>query len=548
MLIRIVIASVLIGSMLVFQSRYHIFHFATDWLLYFACVVAGLSGIYWYLLRTLQKLPLLAYFQVGGDIVLISWLVTLTGVIDSNFSILYHVAIISASIILYRRGGYLAASLASILYGSMLDMQHYNLFGYVRSQNFTSQQVLYLLLVNILSFYLVAFLSGYLSERLRRTRQELRKKSSDFEDLRVLNDHILRSVGSGIVTMDLSGQVTSWNNGAENITGYALEEIRKRWRAVFGDSIKGLFGQTDELKAGPVRFEGQIVKQNGVPATLGFTATLLRDEHEQVNGIIVTFQDITRLIEMEDRMRRQERLASVGSLAAGIAHEIRNPLASLSGSIQMLREELHLHTDSKHLMDIVLRETDRLNMIITEFLDYARPRPFGRERVDLDAILSETLVLFRNGRECHDGIAVRTEMHPGVAVMGDAQRIRQVFWNLLINAAQAIDGRGTITVSAAPGEKGLAEEVIIVLADDGAGMPADNLKKIFDPFFTTKTNGTGLGLAIVYRIIEDHGGSISVTSRQGRGTSFTIRLPMALPLPPASPVRISLSGETERTS
>jgi signal transduction histidine kinase len=247
-------------------------------------------------------------------------------------------------------------------------------------------------------------------------------------------------------------------------------------------------------------------------------------------------------------MRRQERLASVGSLAAGIAHEIRNPLASLSGSIQMLREELHLHTDSKHLMDIVLRETDRLNMIITEFLDYARPRPFGRERVDLDAILSETLALFRNGRECHDGIAVRTEMHPGVAVMGDAQRIRQVFWNLLINAAQAIDGRGTITVSAAPGEKGLAEEVIIVLADDGAGMPADDLKKIFDPFFTTKTNGTGLGLAIVYRIIEDHGGSISVTSRQGRGTSFTIRLPMALPLPPVSPVRISRSGETERTS
>ena len=228
MLSRIVLAAILLGSLLVFQSHYHIFPFTSNWLLYFAGVIAALSGIYWYLLRTIHRLPLLAYLQIGGDSILISWLVTLTGVIDSNFSILYHVTIISSSIILYRRGGYFAASLASILYGSMLDMQYYNVLGYVRSQNFTSQQVLYLLLVNILSFYLVAFLSGYLSERLRRTRQELREKSIDFEDLRVLNDHILRSVGSGIATMDMTGQVTSWNNAAEQITSYSLDEIRDR--------------------------------------------------------------------------------------------------------------------------------------------------------------------------------------------------------------------------------------------------------------------------------------------------------------------------------
>jgi two-component system sensor histidine kinase PilS (NtrC family) len=214
----------------------------------------------------------------------------------------------------------------------------------------------------------------------------------------------------------------------------------------------------------------------------------------------------------------------------------------------MLREELHLQADSKHLMDIVLRETDRLNTIITEFLDYARPRPFRREEVDLDAILRETIVLLRNSREYHEGITVHCELRPGAAVMGDAQRIRQVFWNLLINAAQAIDGQGEITVSAAPGKKDAAEEVIIVVADRGKGIAADHLNKIFDPFFTTKTNGTGLGLAIVYRIVEDHGGTITVRSRQGRGTAFTIRLPLAFPSLPASTVQPSRRGATERTA
>jgi two-component system, NtrC family, sensor histidine kinase PilS len=430
----------------------------------------------------------------------------------------------------------------------MLDMQYYNLFGYVRSQTFTSKQVLFLLLVNILSFYTVAFLSGYLSERLRRTRQELREKSIDFEDLRVLNDNILRSVGSGIATMDMTGQVTSWNNAAEQITGYALEEIRERWRTVFGESIKGLFGQTDALKAGPVRFEGQVTKRSGVQATLGFTATLLKDERHEVRGIILTFQDITRLIEMEERMRRQERLASVGSLAAGIAHEIRNPLASLSGSIQMLREEPHLQADSRHLMDIVLRETDRLNTIITEFLDYARPKPFRRETVELASLLQETLVLIRNSRDYHAGITVRCDVAPGVAVTGDAQRLRQVFWNLLINAAQAIDGRGEITVSARPVAKETADEAIIIIADRGKGISEDHLGKIFDPFFTTKTNGTGLGLAIVYRIVEDHGGAISVTSRPGRGTAFTVRLPMDGSALADPPVQHSRREATERTA
>ena len=233
---------------------------------------------------------------------------------------------------------------------------------------------MYLVFTNILSFYTVALLSGYLSDRLRKTRQELRAKSIDFDDLRALQDHILKSVGSGILTMDLEGNITSWNPAAEQITGYSYAEIRIRLQEVFGKSIRGLFGHTDDLKERPYRFEGEIIKKDGSTAILGMVASLLKDEMNSVRGIIMIFQDITKILQMEDQMRRQDRLATVGSLAAGIAHEIRNPLASISGSIQVLQGELDLKGDNKHLMDIVVRETDRLNTIITEFLEYARPK------------------------------------------------------------------------------------------------------------------------------------------------------------------------------
>lgn len=522
---RLLLAAFLLGSLAFFQYYYHIFQFPSTTPIYFAIAVLILTWIYWQLSRSFQNLSLLAYIQISGDILLISWLVAMTGCIDSGFTILYHVTIISASIILYRRGGYLSASLASILYGGMLDIQYYGLLGFTRSQNFTPIQVLFLLFVNILSFYLVALLSSYLSERLRKTRQELQEKSMDFDDLRVIQDHILRSVGSGIVTMNMMGEITSWNNAAEQITGYTFDDIRTNWKTAFSDSIKGLFGHTDDLKARPVRFEGYITKQDGTKAMLGFTASLLKDDTEAVRGIILTFQDITRLLEMEEQIRRQERLATVGSLAAGIAHEIRNPLASLSGSIQMLQGELELNGDHKHLMDIVLRETDRLNTIITEFLNYARPRSNQMEQISLASLLEETITLFRNSREYRQDIVIICDIPSTIFISGDAQRLRQVFWNLLINAAQAIQNTGSVTISAVSGTGIDADEVTIQIRDSGMGIDAEHLEHIFDPFFTTKPGGTGLGLAIVYRIIDDHNGTIDVKSEMGKGTAVIINLP-----------------------
>ncbi len=525
MISRMVFLSFLLVSLIFFQYRYHIYQIHPRQFIFFSIGVYCASGIFWHFLRRFIHLPFFAYILIGSDTLFISWLVFLTGVIDSGFSILYHISIISASILLYRRGGYFSASLSSILYGAMLDMQFYNVAGFARSQNFSAGQVLYLLFVNILSFYVVAFLSGYLSERLRRTHQELRETSSDFADLRVLQDNILRSVGSGIVTMNMAGEITSWNNAAETITGYPIDEIRARWDSVFGESIKGLLRRTDALRSGPMRFEGRITRKNGLELVLGFTATLLRDDRKNVRGVIVTFQDITRVIKMEEQMRRQERLASIGSLAAGIAHEIRNPLASLSGSIQMLREEASLTGDNKRLMDIILREADRLNTIITEFLDYARPKSMQGEAASVSHIIRETITLFRNSRDARDDIHLSMDVPGDLLVPGDSQRLRQVFWNLLINASQAMASGGDIRITAAAENIDGERTVAVRVSDTGSGIPADLHDKVFDPFFTTKTDGTGLGLAIVYRIVEDHKGTIEVTSQEGRGSTFTVRLP-----------------------
>ena len=523
------LATFLVGTLVFIQQRYTIYPFKTAYVYYFLLSVYCLTVVYWYLLKRIQPLSLLAYIQTSVDILLVTALTHLTGGIDSGFSLLYHLTIISSSIILYRRGGYLSASLSSILYGAMLDMQYYNVPGFVRSQNFTAVQVLFQVFINILSFYIVGLLSGYLSERLRKTRKELREKSMDLQDLRVLQDHILRSVGSGIVTMDLQGNIASWNPAAEQITGYPYDEIKSRWQQVFGDSIKGVFGHTDSLRSHPFRFNGQIMKKDGSIALLGMTASLLRDDANTVRGFILTFQDITKLMEMEDQVRMKERLATVGSLAAGIAHEIRNPLASLSGSIQVLQGELALQGDNKQLMDIVVRETDRLNTIIMEFLEYARLKNAQNEYIELSPVLDETIMLLKNCKEYSGNIRITHQVDPDAVIKGDSQRIRQVFWNLLINACQAMPQGGEITVttrlfSRAKDDPDLCE---IIITDTGQGIAQEDRDRIFNPFFTTKTGGTGLGLSIVYRIIEDHQGTITVDSAPGKGTQFIIRLPIS---------------------
>lgn len=526
---RPVLATILVGTLIFLQQKYTIYAFHTVYLVYFLFTVYVLTTVYWYLLRNIANLQFHSYLQASGDILLITALVYLTGGVDSGFSLLYFLTIISASIILYRRGGYLSASLSGILYGAMLDMQYYNMPGFTRSVNYTAVQVLFRVFINILSFYSVALLTGYLSERLKKTRQELREKSIDFDDLRVLQDHILRGVGSGILTLELQGTIASWNPAAERITGYGYDEIKNNWKDIFGDSIKGVFGHTDRMKVRPYRFNGKITKKDGSVAVLDITASLLTDDAQAVRGIILIFQDITKILEMEEQVRRQDRMATIGSLAAGIAHEIRNPLASLSGSIQVLQGDLDLKADDKHLMEIVVKETDRLNKIITDFLEYARPRTDQAEHVDIALLISETVLLLKNSRDLPPNMKISLDLGSKNTVVGDPQRLRQVIWNLIVNACQAMPNGGEASITVRPvvsleDDRAWCE---ILVSDTGAGISPDCLDKVFDPFFTTKTGGTGLGLAIAYRIIEDHGGVIVAASDSGKGTQFRVKLPLS---------------------
>jgi two-component system sensor histidine kinase PilS (NtrC family) len=258
------------------------------------------------------------------------------------------------------------------------------------------------------------------------------------------------------------------------------------------------------------------------------TLALLRDERGEVSGILGIFQDLTQVQRLEEEMRRNERLAGLAEMAAGIAHELRNPLASLSGVMQILRTELAPKGEHRKLMEIALREMDRLDTIIAAFLTSTRPMELHLARCNIVAILDETVKLLYTHVDYQPSISVRLEFDsPEVWLVADSDQLRQVVWNLLLNAVQAMPRGGTLTVQATrrPAEGG----VEVNIRDTGKGIKPDHLRQIFTPFFTTRHGGSGLGLAIVHRIIEAHHGRILIESREGQGTTVTLSLPASVP-------------------
>jgi two-component system sensor histidine kinase PilS (NtrC family) len=276
---------------------------------------------------------------------------------------------------------------------------------------------------------------------------------------------------------------------------------------------------------------------------LGIGTYVLRDGEAGIEGHVVIFQDVTDVVEMEANLRQSERLAAIGELSACIAHEIRNPLAAISGSIEMLQGERigrEASIDSTNLMNIALREVDRLDHLISDFLRYARPGPLNPETVQLQEVITDVLEMFDASRP--DAIEIDLVVEDGLTVFADSGQLRQVLWNLVLNASEAMPDGGRLRVSAQTltergsqegslggrrgreGEEGKARWLEIAIADDGSGIPQDKLDRIFDPFFTTKQNGSGLGLATVHRIVENHRGTVRLESKLGVGTTVRIRL------------------------
>ncbi len=521
MILRVTVVTLLLGSLAVIQ--FHLFSKAPRSIYFIIIATYFLTISYSILFNRMKRLAPLAYAQILVDIGLETSIVFATGGMDSVFSFTYFFSIIAAGIMLFKRGAFLTASLAGIAYGTLVNLQYYGILSPAPERFYTHGELFYNIFLNFIAFYTVAFLSGTLSARLKMARKELAEKVFDLRELQALNENIVRSMADGMATATPDGKIGAFNKAAEEITGLKFEDVRGRAiEEVF--SLRGLngFPGAGSSQTAPYRCEMPFLRKDKA-LTLGLTVSPLKDEKGDYGGLLCIFQDITPMKEMEAEIKKKDRLAAIGELSAGMAHEIRNPLASLSGSLQILKEDLSLSGDSLYLMDIALNEMERLDRIVTEFLVYAGPKVPVMEECDIAQIIRDTANLVKGGGKSAEDADIRLELPDGpTLIMADQGQMRQVLLNLAINAVQSLSGPGTVTIKLVP-EK---EYVGIIVEDSGSGIPMEAMDKIFYPFYSTKEGGSGLGLSIVYRIVEDHGGRISVESRTGKGSKFTVRIPV----------------------
>jgi two-component system sensor histidine kinase PilS (NtrC family) len=519
-------------------------------LTYIILITYALTILYALVLRQHPHLERFYLLQVWVDLLVETAIVQSTGGLNSGFVFLYILSIISAGIALPGRSIFGVAVGASVPYSLLAYLDFHNIlqplpfpFTLKPDTPLSTPYVLYSVLSTMTAFWVVALLSRYLAESLRQTGQVLQEQTAHLIGLRAFHENVVDSMSSGLLIIDLSGRVVSSNHAAERIL-LLSPVLRQGWLAqdLFSFiNIDEIVQRVGTLDHGLNRAEGLYERRDGTKIILGVSYSPLRDEKGMVHGLILNFQDITAIRAMEAEIKRGEQLVTVGRLSAAIAHEIRNPLASISGSIQLLRSELVLDESNQRLMDIVAREIERLNTIITDFLAYARPRPLQYAEVDLHKLLSGTLDLLCNGLPDGGAVTIHTEFATDVSIQAvDPQGLRQVIWNLCLNAVEAMQHQGTLTIRTAvqslvnqPYHAHLeppvaTQELIIDVVDTGPGMPPDVQERIFEPFFSTKDGGTGLGLATVDRIIYNHRGRIEVNSQLGRGTTMRIHLPFRL--------------------
>ncbi|MEW6108093.1 MAG: ATP-binding protein [Nitrospirota bacterium] len=508
---RALFVTLLLGSSFLFRIE----HFnipSPNTISYFIIFLYILTIIYSLLINRIKNLFLFAYIQLILDVFSEIFLVYFTGGIGSWFSFTLILTVLSSSIVLNKKAGYIIASLSSILYGVLLDLQFYHILPIIYEGVIPEKQFLYNIFIHTVSFYGTAFLSGYLSHRLEKTVEKLEEKDTHLKDLEFFNIKVIESLPSGLFTTDISGNVLIFNKAAEKITGLKKSQV-------FGGSIeKALPFLKFPFDSG--RREEMLKTGENEDKIIGINISVLKDISGKETGYIGVFQDLTQLKQLETRMKQKEKWATIGELSANIAHEIRNPLASLKGSIEMLKEN---KIPSKHkvkLMDIALKEMDRLNNIITDFLTYSRPKPLELKKFDIHSLLHETIDLL-NTKQDGGNIMIKKGFNSSLVVEADPQKMRQVFWNLAINSIEAMHDGGELFISTQNNNNFIR----IIFSDTGSGIDPSNIDRIFYPFFTTKEEGTGLGLSIAYRIIEEHNGSLIVQSIPGTKTTFEIILP-----------------------
>jgi len=523
-----------------------------EWRGFYGTVIFALVTTIGYglILRRVKHVKRFAVLNIATDIAIVSALVHLSGGSDSPFAFLYVLVGVYGAILLERRGALICAMGGALVYGGvLLAGQRGWLPQHTIGPPDPTPVLLGMWVINASGVVLVAWLASLLSAELRRAGEALEQRTSDLSRLQTLHERTVESLKSGLLTTDLEGRVTSLNSEAERITNQDRAQVLGLdVEAVLPGIRQQLVGGSEGSGTDPSNSRGRMAyrAQDQSLRHLGIGAYVLRDGEAEAEGHVVIFQDVTDVVEMEANLRRSERLAAIGELSAGIAHEIRNPLAAISGSIQLLQGEgtgQKASADSANLMKIVLREVDRLDHLISDFLIYARPGPLNPETVQLQDVITDVLKMFDAARP--DGIEIHHVVEDGLTVIADPGQLRQVLWNLVLNAAEAMSEGGQLRVSARAltehdsqegsptgrrgqmGEEAKARWLEIAIADEGSGIPQDKLDRIFDPFFTTKQNGSGLGLATVHRIIENHDGVIRLESKLGVGTTVRVRLSRA---------------------
>lgn len=533
LVLRIVAVTTLLFAALIIQVATDVI-LPIDYLYYLTAGTYGASLLYILLRQSLHRPRLEAAVQLGGDLLIVTALVYFTG-IDSGFSFLYLIVIATAAALLYRRGALMTASAAGILYGVMFDLMVLGIIptpglptgpmlGPVPPTRWAPGKVYYNIFINLLGFYGVALLTSYLAEKLRSAREELERRRGEFEELQTFATEVVSSLASGLITVDGNRRITFVNPAGWNLLGGGDATWSTRDIAETGlfdrVSFESLRAEADAGRAAV--FATSTGESSGGRALAG-TVTRLSDVSGQGAGYIVLFEDVTSLRDLEAQVRLKDRMAAVGEMAAGIAHEIRNPLASIAGSVQVLGQESGLTEDGNALVRIVLKESSRLNRIIEDFLRFVRPPERRASRFDVAGHLAETVRLLRNSREIGPAHRIRLHLTPeSFEIVADPDQVRQVLWNVATNGLRAMPHGGDLVLEGSPS----GGYYSIVVRDTGVGMTEEERARLFQPFKTRFDGGSGLGMAIVYRIIEDHGGRVRVESAPDRGTTVRIDLPV----------------------
>jgi two-component system sensor histidine kinase PilS (NtrC family) len=490
------------------------------------------------ILRRVRHLVRFAYVQIAVDLILVSILVHATGGAQSAFTILFMIEVVAVALLPERYGAAYVAAASALLVLLVSIAGYYHLLPLVPGQmlvpwDVPPSEMLFRLVLNLAAIAAMGALGLNLSGQTQRAGERLVRHQQYAGDLASLHQNTIRCLSSGLVTVTLDGHITSINEAACEILGMSQGAAAGQPLA---SRIPGLVRVLEEAGPGGSvrRHEIDAVRPDGAVRNLGISATPLSDHTGQIIGRVIHFQDLTELRRMQGEVERSERLASIGRLAAGIAHEIRNPLASISGSVEILRTLPGADGEAQQLVDIAVREVDRLNRLITDLLDYARPRAEEKQPLDLAEITGEIAKAFEHEKRTAN-VRLDVDVTAGTGLEGAAGQIRQVIWNLLRNAAEAMPAGGTVRLRVLSEERtGGAPLTVLTVSDDGVGIGKEDLDRIFEPFFSTKPGGTGLGLATVARVVEDHQGHIETVSERGRGTAFILKFP-GVELPPRTP-------------